>query len=297
MPGLNAAATSDEIRLAYRDLVNVWHPDRFGADARLRAKAEEHLKSINAAYHALESSNFRTDEPMSAPKPESTWQSQVASQPKASRKHIPREWVYVASIFLIVAIAGFVLRALGSRQSASATPAVQQPSATGEPIPAKVSHRASHSAAPAMAAPSGFQVWTLSQADTNRVQLACASHPLQSDTYRGCMKAQLDVVRRPHGTPDMTGLSRAERQAAEDACASARDLSGDSAYDLCLRQQVAAVAAEPIRPDLSTFGTADRNSISAACSAVSKRGAAEYDRCLVRFAKTLSDAQPSADAH
>lgn len=35
---------------AYRDLVKVWHPDRFTHDPELQAKAQERLKSINLAY-------------------------------------------------------------------------------------------------------------------------------------------------------------------------------------------------------------------------------------------------------
>ena len=41
------------IRQAYKDLVNVWHPDRFIHNQRLREKAEKKLKDINAAYHTL----------------------------------------------------------------------------------------------------------------------------------------------------------------------------------------------------------------------------------------------------
>ena len=38
---------------AYRDLVKVWHPDRFAHDDRLRLKAQEQLKDINHAYESL----------------------------------------------------------------------------------------------------------------------------------------------------------------------------------------------------------------------------------------------------
>lgn len=293
--GLNTAATPDEIRQAYRDLVKIWHPDRFGADARLRAKAEEHLKSINAAYHALESSGFRTDASAAAPQAKSAWQPQAAPRQPPSRDHVLRGWLYVASILLIVAMAGFALRAVGTRLSASATAAVQQFSAAKAPIATKISHRTPQSGGPATSGKPEFRVWSLSQADTDRVQLACASHAPQSDAYRRCIKAQLDALRRSRGAANLAGLSGDEREAAESACATTRDSGGQSNYNLCLRQQVAAVAAEPIRPDLSTFNSADRSSVSAACSAASKRGAAQYDRCLVRFAKTLSDAQPSAE--
>lgn len=44
----------DEIKTAYRDLAQVWHPDRFAHDERLRRKAEQNLQRINQAYQVLE---------------------------------------------------------------------------------------------------------------------------------------------------------------------------------------------------------------------------------------------------
>ena len=46
-------ATAAQIREQYRDLVAVWHPDRYGGNARLRQKAENKLAEINAAYDAV----------------------------------------------------------------------------------------------------------------------------------------------------------------------------------------------------------------------------------------------------
>jgi hypothetical protein len=51
--GLAPSATEQAIKEAYRDLVKVWHPDRFGSDPRLRAKAQEKLKEVNAAFEQL----------------------------------------------------------------------------------------------------------------------------------------------------------------------------------------------------------------------------------------------------
>ena len=53
--GLNPGASEEEIKQAYRDLVNVWHPDRFPNNPRLREKANEKLKEINFAYKMLKS--------------------------------------------------------------------------------------------------------------------------------------------------------------------------------------------------------------------------------------------------
>lgn len=53
--GLNSEASEEEIKQAYRDLVNVWHPDRFPYNQRLRKKAHEKLIEINVAYENLRS--------------------------------------------------------------------------------------------------------------------------------------------------------------------------------------------------------------------------------------------------
>jgi hypothetical protein len=46
-------ASLDQIKQAYRDLVQIWHPDRFQHSPRLRRKAEERLKEINASFEKL----------------------------------------------------------------------------------------------------------------------------------------------------------------------------------------------------------------------------------------------------
>ena len=53
--GLKSGASQEEINQAYRDLVTVWHPDRFANNLRLQKKAEENLKEINAAYEYIRS--------------------------------------------------------------------------------------------------------------------------------------------------------------------------------------------------------------------------------------------------
>jgi curved DNA-binding protein CbpA len=55
MLGLNPGASQEEVNQAYRDLVNVWHPDRFADNQRLQKKAEGKLKEINASYEYIKS--------------------------------------------------------------------------------------------------------------------------------------------------------------------------------------------------------------------------------------------------
>ena len=50
---LDSKASPDDVKQAYRDLVNVWHPDRFHGNPPLKQKAEEKLKAINEAYERV----------------------------------------------------------------------------------------------------------------------------------------------------------------------------------------------------------------------------------------------------
>lgn len=48
-------SSPDRIKEAYRDIINVWHPDRFSNNVRLKEKAESKVKEINMAYETLQS--------------------------------------------------------------------------------------------------------------------------------------------------------------------------------------------------------------------------------------------------
>ncbi len=50
---LDQDASGEEIKQAYKDLVMVWHPDRFSHNPRLQHKAQEKLKRFNQAYEHL----------------------------------------------------------------------------------------------------------------------------------------------------------------------------------------------------------------------------------------------------
>jgi hypothetical protein len=60
--GISPNASLKEIKDTYRDLVKVWHPDRFSHDPKLRAKADGKLKSINEAYEKI-LSDLGADQP------------------------------------------------------------------------------------------------------------------------------------------------------------------------------------------------------------------------------------------
>ena len=50
---LEPEASREEVKKAYRDLIKVWHPDRFQDNQRLQKKANDKLVEINEAYEKI----------------------------------------------------------------------------------------------------------------------------------------------------------------------------------------------------------------------------------------------------
>lgn len=89
---LDDAPSLVEIRQAYKDMVNVWHPDRFIHNPRLREKAEKKLKEINAAYQLLVSEwqmGSKQPEPPLGDLRKSKNQEKAKGSPKPS-SYLPR---------------------------------------------------------------------------------------------------------------------------------------------------------------------------------------------------------------
>lgn len=51
---LRPGYAQEDLKQAYKDLAQVWHPDRFAHNPRLKEKAEDKLKQINIAYEVLD---------------------------------------------------------------------------------------------------------------------------------------------------------------------------------------------------------------------------------------------------
>ena len=83
--GLGPDATWDEVTLTYKDLMRVWHPDRFPSDERLRKKAEQESQRINHAMTELK--KLGKEPPSKAkPRPEQRHQQNTASRPTTEQR-------------------------------------------------------------------------------------------------------------------------------------------------------------------------------------------------------------------
>lgn len=57
---LTPGAPAEQVKTAWRDLVKIWHPDRFAGEPELQNRCQEKIKQINLAYETLKRS-FEAD--------------------------------------------------------------------------------------------------------------------------------------------------------------------------------------------------------------------------------------------
>ncbi len=91
---LPPSASWDEVQNAYRDLIKVWHPDRFGSDERLRQRAEMKAKELNEAIrylrrHYRKTMLIRRETIQSAGAASGVFQASAQSRPGAYRSVNP----------------------------------------------------------------------------------------------------------------------------------------------------------------------------------------------------------------
>ena len=153
--GVSSGATAEETRLAYLDLVKVWHPDRFSHDLRLRRKAQEKLADINEAFNWIKanplqgsdvSASARASErarerPRPAPEkkaPATASQTAGAAPPRGVGPIRINRWAWMAALVALV-----VWRSLATNQDKPAQPASEAPVTLPAYQPHSESRRAS----------------------------------------------------------------------------------------------------------------------------------------------------------
>jgi hypothetical protein len=108
--GLQYGASEIQIKEAYKDLVKVWHPDRFSHDPKLQQKAQEKLKEINEAYGVLiRAALHQTGRPArpSAPQP---FSSVPAEYTEADHFRWPEPFISLMGILFAIVLLGLTLK-------------------------------------------------------------------------------------------------------------------------------------------------------------------------------------------
>lgn len=324
---LRPGATPSEIKEAYRDLVKVWHPDRFGDDQRLREKAELQLKLINQAYNFLQSNPtvcgvYTPNSQSASPRYHSSSRAAHGRRHSAppfwkDSRYWPNissargRWIYGGLAALVIFLAVFLIiehdpmqnsgpsRALIQQPAIAAATSdqpTQQSSPDGQAIHSQLNVAKARPSAVSPtndSAPAGFKVRSLSETQTDRLNALCSQERESwgEAAYQSCLKAQLAMMTNPAGKPDLSALHEPERESIESACSDAKNHGPDS-YNRCETAQVASLAAEPARPDLSKLSSADRDALELACTdAKDQEGPAAYHRCLAKFMKALAEAK------
>jgi DnaJ domain len=122
--------TPEEVRAAYRELVKVWHPDRFANDPGLRTKADRRLQEINRAYAVLQDRAEAVEPPRQpTPAPHVSTQPQPAtprtaahSTPLSPDQSTPARWslalLVIGGLLTGAAVVGIVLTVARPTQQA-----------------------------------------------------------------------------------------------------------------------------------------------------------------------------------
>ena len=299
--GLKPGATAAEIKEAYRDLVKVWHPDRFVDDPRLRKKAEDKLKQLNQACETLRSApaTGAADPPAARPaassnrppppppySPPMPRRQAATAQKKAVGRALLFYTAIAIGLVVLVLFAAYAARLNDPEPGGIHSTALPPPAARSLHSPARDQTRPESTPAP-------FHLRDLTDAETAQLESACSGLRQQPDStaYRTCLKAQLALITNAPGPPDLSPLSTSERESIESACSSAARLRGSDAYNHCLTAQMANFAASPVRPNLYGLSEADRNSIEIACTRAKTQGPVAYNDCRIRLIQLLADSR------
>lgn len=120
-------ATEQEVTRAYREMIKVWHPDRFPNDIKLQKKANEKLKEINDAYQRIINHLKNSHKQQQSQQYERTEkQDKQASQPPPRQtkpnklRHLKKYWgLYLFLVLLFLWESPQIIKLLGSPDSTS----------------------------------------------------------------------------------------------------------------------------------------------------------------------------------
>lgn len=97
---LEIGASPEDIRAAYKDLIKVWHPDRFAKDPKLQARAQARMQAINEAYDVIRSQQVQPPARGYWARPARTYPTSAKDTPDAppaagKAQSSPTQWAHL----------------------------------------------------------------------------------------------------------------------------------------------------------------------------------------------------------
>ena len=318
--GLPPNATLKEIKQAYKDLITVWHPDRFLNNPRLHEKASEKLKELNVAYNDIIShyqnmifterkANFQ--EQPQQPEPEPTPFSPIDKPQKSFR--------YTGHIgfMIVIFIAGAIFFIWGQnyqvenksfesppQSTAPSSAALVTPPQRSDETKIKVEQIAQNKIPDdqvkvpeqKMPAPPLESKIEIKNNSKKIVQVKITDNQVRNQDLERPKPLKEPKIKKISATKsrtktsdshDLSWLTYDEQSSIKSACSGAK-LEGTGIYNSCLKDQLAALAQGEKRPDLSRLTYEEKSSIESVCSSAKfKDGPASYNRCLKNQLATL----------
>jgi len=205
--GLEVNSSPEQVKQAYRDLVRVWHPDRFSHDERLRLIAQEKLREINGAYEVLKAAFFECADSVKTGRPEDevpcSSPGDAAGKPVQSGAKGNGMWVGGGIVALAALGIASLILARGYRarfglpsQTGQLQIAASNAATSGPASVASNSHVAK--TIPAEASTIAPAHGSLSMDGTSHVRIAASGRSLTGTFTIECWALTRDVLRRQH---------------------------------------------------------------------------------------------------
>lgn len=235
--GVEPTATAQEVRDSYRDLVKVWHPDRFASDPVLQRKAQEKPKDINEAYEAvrafLAGARGHTREQKRSPRSQRSSSAESHQEAEGTRRQRPDSQAHgrprdikqlLKRIFPPILISLYVVvrllewwggRGGGPSSSNKGLSYVEQ-----EELDMNMEE---------------IQVLghTLDADERQSIKSVCLLAKQQGpDAYKQCRQKHLEQL-SDGPRPELSGLDAHTRRSIESACLHAKLVEGPAAYNQC----------------------------------------------------------------
>jgi len=325
--GLPPDANLKEIKQAYKDLVTVWHPDRFANNPRLHDKASEKLKELNIAYNEVISfyqnmiftertAHFQETPQPQPPPPENT-PFYPSEKPKTSSTNI-RYFSFM--IVLCIAVVIFFIWGQDDKTKNDSSRSLPEKikSSPVVMVPAQTSYESKLGKITGNQTPDNLVITSQQDIPKSSQELQIKSEKVMKQmiipritddksnhqaSNRNQPAQEIKIKKtsavrssaKTAETPDISSLSEDEQASIKSACSESK-LTGLSGYNTCLQNKIFLLTQGEKSPDLSRLTIEEKSSLEAVCSSAKfKDGPVSYNRCLKHQLSTLKNGEKKPD--